>query len=123
MIVIHSLPQVIMAHLVLILSLTTAVSAAGFVVIAVLWLKKLREAVSTAIGETAHQQIRAAQNLGDSISKMQKQLRLHDQQFQTLALSHSRIKHDLESIAGRMDPEAAEVDDPAPCRVSARTVH
>lgn len=116
-----------MENAILILSLSTAVSVTGFIVIAILWMKKLREAVGAAIIENAGQQIRAAQTLNETIAKIHKDLRSHDQQFQTLALSHSRLKHDLEAmqtIALRPEPEATDPEEPSTARrLPARTVH
>jgi len=117
-------PRVLMINVILLLSIATAVSAAGFVVIAVLWLRKLREAVGKAIGDIATRQISSSQDINETINKIHKQLGLHDQQMQTLALSHSRIKHDLGALAAQVEFDAPETEDARmPRRASDRTVH
>lgn len=86
----------------------TALAATGFVVVAVLWLKKLRETVSTTLGETAGQQIRTAQRLSEAIGQTQKQQQQHEQRLQTLLQANMRLRQDLSTIIARMETNERE---------------
>jgi len=95
----------------------TALFAAGFVVVAVMWLRKLRETVSSAVNESANQQMRTAQRLGDAVAHMQKQQRAYEQQLHNLAQASLKLRQELTSVAHRLehhDPDIMRGD---------RTVH
>ncbi len=81
----------------------TAVSATGFVVVAVLWLRKLRETVSTALAEAANQQVRTAQRLSDALAQVQKQQHNYDQQLQNLAQAGLRLRQELVNVNARLE--------------------
>ncbi|MGB9151515.1 MAG: hypothetical protein WCD70_00315 [Alphaproteobacteria bacterium] len=85
-----------------------ALSAAGFVFVAVIWLRKLRETVSTALTEGAGQQIRTAQRLNQSIAQLQKQQDNYTQQINVLAQAGVRLQQELSSISNRLDNSPAE---------------
>lgn len=82
---------------------STAVAAAGFVVVAVLWLKKLRETLAVALGETAGQQIRTAQRLSESLAQLQRQQSAYEQRIQTLAEANLHLTHELRSLADKIE--------------------
>ncbi len=86
----------------------TAVSVTGFVVVAVLWLRKLRETVSTALAETANQQVRTAQRLGDALSHVQKQQQNYEQQLQNLAQAGLRLRQELVNVSARLEHNQAD---------------
>ena len=81
----------------------TAASATAFVVVAVLWLRRLRETVSGALAEAANQQVRTAQRLGEALGQVQKQQRGYEQQLQTLAQTSTQLRQGLVSMATRLD--------------------
>jgi hypothetical protein len=86
----------------------TAFSATGFVVVAVLWLRKLRETVSTALAESASQQVRTAQRLGDALAQVQKQQRGYEQQLHLLSQANSQLRQGLVSVATRLEHSQVE---------------
>ena len=95
----------------------TALSATAFVVVAVLWLRRLRETVSAALNDSATQQLRTAQKLGEAIANVQKQQRNYEQQLHDLAQASLKLRRELTTVAHRLetsDAEAARGD---------RTVH
>jgi mRNA-degrading endonuclease RelE of RelBE toxin-antitoxin system len=63
----------------------TALSATGFVLITVLWLRRMRESVSTTVADATNQQIRTIVRLGDALAHVQKQQRNYEQQLQSHA--------------------------------------
>ena len=86
----------------------TALSAAGFVCVAMIWLRKLRETVSAALSEGASQQIRTAQRLGQSIAQLQKQQDDYNRQIHTLAQAGVRLQQELSNVTNRLDNTQAE---------------
>lgn len=81
----------------------TALSAIGFMAVAVLWLRRMRGTVSTALSEAANQQVRTAQRLGDALAQMQKQQRTYDQQLQSLAQAGLRLRQELVNVTTRLE--------------------
>jgi DNA anti-recombination protein RmuC len=91
----------------------TAFSATCFMVVAVLWLRKLRETVSQALAEAANQQVRTAQRLGDSLAQVQKQQRGYEQQLQLLSQANTQLRQGLVNVATRLEhsqPDSARGD-------------
>ncbi len=86
----------------------TALSATGFVVVAVLWLKRLRETVSSALAEAANQQVRTAQRLGDALAQLQKQQHNYDQQLHNLAQAGLRLRQELVNVTAKLEHNQAE---------------
>jgi hypothetical protein len=86
----------------------TALSATGFVVVAVLWLRKMRETVSKALAEGANQQVRMAQRLADALSQVQKQHHNYDQQLQNLAEAGLRLRQELVNVSTRLEHSQAD---------------
>lgn len=80
-----------------------ALAATGFVAVAVLWLRKLRETVSAALTEAANQQVRTAQRLSEAVAQVQKQQRSYDQQLQNLAQANMRLRQELASVAHKLE--------------------
>ena len=70
----------------------TAFSLTGFAVVAIMWLRRLRENVSAALTESANQQVRTAQRLSDAMDTIQKQQRQYEQQIHTLAQAGLRLR-------------------------------
>lgn len=84
---------------------STAFAALGFVVVAVLWLRKLRETISTALGETAGQQLRSSQILHDKITHLQTQQMLHKDRLEDLTAANNQLRKELGQLAGRVNTE------------------
>jgi DNA anti-recombination protein RmuC len=92
-----------MQELILALVAISAISAAGFVVVAVMWLRKLRQTVSSALTEAASQQVRTAQRLGDALAQVQKQQRNYEQQLQLLSQANTQLRQGLVNVATRLE--------------------
>lgn len=82
---------------------TTALSAAGFVCVAVIWLRKLRETVSATLSESAGQQVLTAQRMSETIAHLQKQQDGYNQQIQALAQASLRLQQELSLVANRIE--------------------
>lgn len=82
---------------------STALAAIGFVVVAVLWLKKLRETLALALGETAGQQIRTAQRLSESLAHIQRQQSLYEQRIQSLTDAHMQLQREIGYLADKVE--------------------
>jgi len=78
-------------------------SAIGFVCVAVIWLRKLRETLATALAEAAGQQIRNNQRVNDAISQVQKQQDSYARQVQVLAQAGMRLQQELSTVTHRLD--------------------
>jgi hypothetical protein len=111
-----------MAFGMLVLAGTVAIAATAFVVMTLLWLKKLRETVFSLLGETAGQQIRTAQRLNERLALIEKRHRLYERQIDALASANARLQHELVEIAGDADP-LTEADDVQHVSESLRTIH
>ncbi len=91
-----------------ILSGTVAFSAAAFMAVAVMWLRKLRSTVASALAETATHQVHSAQKLGEAVGHLQKQQRAYEQQLHNLAQASLKLRQELTNVAYRLehaDPE------------------
>ena len=80
----------------------TGLSVTGFVVVAALWMRKLRETVSNALTESANQQVQTAQRFSEALAQVQKQQRGYEQQLQTLAQANAQLRQGLVSIASQL---------------------
>lgn len=96
---------------------STSFAAIGFVVVAVLWLKKLRTTISTALGETAGQQLRSSQNLHDRLENMQKQFQLYEDRLQTLTTANIHMRHELTKLASKDKTAEHEAEQQGTTRV------
>ena len=96
---------------------STAFAAVGFVVVAIMWLKKLRETLSLALGETAGQQLRSSQRIGETIAQLQRQQQLTDQRLQTLAETSLRLRQELDQLAGKVEMTERDCVPHAPTRL------
>ena len=85
-----------------------ALSALGFVCVAVLWLRKLRDAVSSSMTEAAGQQILNAQRLGDTVARLQKQQDNYTKQINVLAQAGMRLQQELSTLSSRLDHSQEE---------------
>ncbi len=99
---------------------STALAAAGFVVVAVLWLKKLRDALAGALGDASAQQLRTSQRFGETIAQMQRKQQLYEQRLTTLTEANIRMRQELNLIAGKI--EVAEHAEKSPAS-SSRMLH
>lgn len=94
---------------ILIFAAITAISATGFVFVAVLWLRKLRESVSTALAEAASHQVRTAQRMSEAVAQVQKQQQGYDQQLQNLAQAGLRLRQELVNVNARLETHEADI--------------
>jgi len=106
-----------MMEWVLALSTLTALAATGFAVVGTLWLKKLREAVSTTLSETARQQVRTAQRLGEALGHLQKQHRDYEKQLHNLTQANIRLRQDISALLSRIEHSEREQSAPQPERI------
>jgi predicted nucleic acid-binding Zn-ribbon protein len=91
------------------LTIITALATTVFVVTAALWLKKLRQAVSSALGDAAGQQVRTAKRLAETIEQIQKNQHVLEQQIHTLALAHRQLRQDVQALASKTEPADADI--------------
>lgn len=91
-----------MQDLLLTFAAITSISATGFVVVAVLWLRKLRESVATALAESANQQVLTAKRFAETLADVQKQQRQFDQQLNVLTQSNSQLRQGLVNVATQL---------------------
>jgi TolA-binding protein len=106
-----------MVEWVMMLSAATAIAATGFAVVGVLWLKKLRETVSSTLSETARQQVHTAQRLSEALGHLQKQQRNYDQQLQNLTQANIRLRQDITAMASRLEHNEREQHTPQADRI------
>ncbi len=90
------------------LAAVTALSATGFVVIAVLWMRKLRQTVSAALGEAALQQVRASQRFSEAVGQIQKRQRALEEQILALAQASAKLRQDVAVVASRVETSERE---------------
>ncbi len=81
---------------------STALAATGFVVVAVVWLKKLRETLSGTLAETVSQQVRNAQHVSETLTELQLHQQLYEQRLQTLTEANIRMRQDLNEMANKV---------------------
>jgi len=86
----------------------TVLSAVGFVFVALLWLRRLRENVLNYLSETAGQQILTARRLDESISELQKQQENCAMQIQTLAHAGLRLQQEISNVSNRLSSVQTE---------------
>jgi len=96
---------------------STGLAAAGFVVVAVMWLKKLRETLALTLGETAGQQIRTAQRLSETIATLQRQQTLYQQRLQTLTDANIHMRQELNDLAGKVEMTERDQSPTLPSRM------
>ncbi|HAX92058.1 MAG TPA: hypothetical protein DCY07_07625 [Rhodospirillaceae bacterium] len=101
----------------LVFVISTGLAAMGFVVVAVLWLKKLRETLATTLGETAGQQIRTAQRLGDSLSHLQRQQQNQEQRLQDLMELNDRMRREINVLTSRLELTSGDLRPDPPSRM------
>ncbi len=80
----------------------TGLSAAGFVIVAVMWLRKLRESVATALTESANQQIQTARRFSDALAQVQKQQQHYETQIQNLSQANLQLRQGLVNISTQL---------------------
>ena len=102
-----------MQDIILSFAAITAISVTGFVLVAVLWLRKLRDSVSTALTESANQQVLTAKRFAESLAEVQKQQRHFEQQVHQLVQSNSQLRQGLVNVATQLQhgqPDAQRVE-------------
>lgn len=97
-----------MVDTIIALGAVTALSLTGFMIIGVMWLRKLRETVACNLGETATQQILTAQRLSENIDQLQKQQRSYEDRLQALAQANAQLRQGLVNMATRLDHTESE---------------
>lgn len=100
-----------------------AIAATSFVVMAFLWLKKLRVAVTMALGETAHHHIRSVQRMNDDLAQIQKRQRALELHLHNLTKAHARLQQDFEDISSQIETMEPEEPPAMPPSSDDRTVH
>ena len=95
----------------------TTLSAIGFVCVAVIWLRKLRETLSLALTESAEQRERTTQHLTKSLRQVQSQQDSTTRQIQVLAQAGIRLQQELTSVTNRLDSTQTQISSPP------RTLH
>lgn len=97
-----------MVHAIIALGAITVLSLTGFMVVGIMWLKKLRESVANNLGETATQQIRTAQRLSEALAQIQKQQRSYEDRLQALSQANAQLRQGLVNMATRLDHTESE---------------
>jgi hypothetical protein len=85
------------------LAASTALAASVFVVVAMLWLKKLRATVQATMREIAGQQVCNAQRMSDCVGNLRKQQQSLEQQLHDLSQSSVRLRQEMVAIAARIE--------------------
>jgi len=96
---------------------STALGAVGFVVVAVLWLRKLREALSRTLADMAGRQLRATQNMGESLAQLHRQNQNLVSQVKALTEDPQRMKKEINRLEGQIDPSDWEGSKPSSSRL------
>lgn len=97
-----------MLDMIIILGSITAISVSGLIVTGIIWLRKWREAIIMNIAETANQNIRTAQRMGETISQLQKQQVAYEDRLQVLSQANAQLRQGLVNVATRLDHSQAE---------------
>ncbi len=92
-----------MQDLIIILCTVTALSVVSLIAVGVLWLQRWRSAIVSTLAETANQNIRTAQRLGEAIAQIQKQQRNYEEQINNLAQTSAQLRQGLMTVATRLD--------------------
>lgn len=85
------------------LILSTSIAAVGCAVVAVVWLKKFRDTLAVALGETAGQQVRTAQRLSESLAQLQRQQTAYDKRIQSLTEANLILQRELNHLADKVE--------------------
>lgn len=91
---------------------STLLAAAGFVVVAVLWLRKLRDALAATLGENAGTQIRTTQRLTMTIDQLLHRQELYEKRLLTLTEANIKMRQDLNLLAERVALGEGEAGQP-----------
>jgi predicted nucleic acid-binding protein len=87
----------------LVFIISTLAAAAGFVVVAIFWLKRLRHTIAIALGESANQQIRSTQRMGEALAQLQRKQQFYEQRLQTLTEANIHMRQELNLLAGKVE--------------------
>ncbi len=107
-----------MSFWVLAFTLSTVLAAAGFVAVAILWLRKLRETLAEALNEIAARQASATRQLNEAITGIQRKQRFYEQNLRTLAETDLSLRQEINLMAGKI--EVAEHAERNPAATSRR---
>jgi len=102
--------------------LSTTLAAAGFLVVAVVWLRKLRGSLGKALAETATHQLRSTQRLSESMALLQQQQQTQENQLHELAEHVLRMRQELTSLEGHLEPDQPDPEH-LPPPPPHRTIH
>ena len=102
--------------------LSTTLAAAGFVAVAIFWLRKLRSSFGRALTETATHQVRSTQRLSESMAMLQRQQQQQENQINELAELVLRMRQELTSLEGQLEPDQPDPE-PAIHQPPHRTIH
>ncbi len=97
-----------MSDWIILFAAVSCLSATGFVLVAVLWLRRLRESVSNALTEAARQQVHTARRLNETLEQVQKQQRGYEQQLQILSQANAQLRQGLVTVANRLEVSRTE---------------
>lgn len=87
----------------LVFVISTGAAACAFVVVAILWLKKLRETLALALGETVSQQIKTARRFSDTLDSLERQQQHYENRLETLTAASLRMRQDMDHLEGRLE--------------------
>jgi len=96
---------------------STALAAIAFVVVAVLWLKKLRETLATTMAEAALQQIKTSQRLGDALALLEDRQGQDRRRLDLLTQTTMLLKREVESRGQRTKVTERDAERPPSTRV------
>lgn len=80
-------------------------AAAGFVVGAMIWLRRLRQRLASAVGEALGRQIQHGQKVEEALQGLHKHHRQVEAQIQALAQAQARARADINALAQRMEQQ------------------
>lgn len=99
------------------LIVSSLLAATGFVVVAVLWLRKMRDALATTLGETAGTQFRTVQRLTQTIDQLLHRQELYEKRLCTLTEANIKMRQDLNVLAARVALSEGDAAQPPQGRV------
>ncbi len=94
----------------LVFVISTGAAACAFVVVAILWLKKLRETLAVALGESVSQQIKTTRRLSDTLDSLERQQHHYEQRLETLTAATLRMRQDINHLDGRLEMTERDIN-------------
>jgi ABC-type protease/lipase transport system fused ATPase/permease subunit len=87
---------------------------------AMLWLKRLRHSLGTAVSDALTRQITHGQKVEEALIMLQRHQKNMEAQVQALASDHARVRTELQSLQHRMEQRELNADTQTP---SSRVIH